>query len=56
MRVAISIESRIAMTLQKVGIRNMLCTIGEVCEVAKNTISKSSFVMHFCAIFKSSLV
>ena len=40
MREKISVESRIAMSLQRLGTGNTLCTVGEVYRVAESTISK----------------
>ena len=40
MREKILVESRIPMSLQRVGTRNTLCTLGEVYGVAESTISK----------------
>ena len=35
MRVTISIENKVAMSLQRLGTGNILCTIGEVCGVVE---------------------
>ena len=40
MRETISVESRIAMSLQRLGTGNTLCTVGEVYGVAESTISE----------------
>jgi hypothetical protein len=40
MKKTISVESRIAMSLQRLGIGNTLCTVGEVYGVAESTISE----------------
>ena len=66
MREIISVESRIAMLLQRLGTGNTLYIVCEVYGVAESTISeivrifcklcKSTFTRDFCTIFKSSSV
>ena len=53
MKKTISIESRIAMSLQRLGIGNTLCTIGEAYGVAENTISE--IVRIFCKLIRVHL-
>ena len=40
MRETISVENKIAMSLQRLGTGNTLCTVGEVYGVAESTISE----------------
>ena len=53
MRETISVESRIAMSLQRLGTGNTLCTVGEVYGVAESTISE--IVRIFCKLVRVHL-
>lgn len=53
MRETISVENRIAMSLQKLGTGNTLCTVGEVYGMAENTILK--IVRNFCRLVRVHL-
>jgi hypothetical protein len=53
MRETISVESRIAMSLQRLGTGNILCTIGEIYGVAESTISE--IVRIFCKFVRAHL-
>jgi hypothetical protein len=53
MRETISVESRIAMSLQRLGTGNTLCTVGEVYAVAESTILE--IVRNFCRLVRVHL-
>ena len=53
MRKAISIESRVAMSFESLGTRNMLCNVGVLYGVAKSTSSK--IMRFFCRLVRVHL-